>query len=88
MADCFALTTQKIHLVQQARHSVQLNQIDNIVLSCKSLMGQLELLVLVDATPAELGLAAAADQTAAVGAHSVLDQIGEIVCSKLFLALN
>ena len=88
MANCFALTTQEIHLVKEARYSVQLNHIHDVVLVCKSLDGQLELLVLVDAAPAELGLAAAAEQTAAESAQSVLDQVREVVGGKLLLALN
>ena len=59
--------------MQEVRHPVQLNKIHDVVLFFKSLEGQLKLLVLVDAAPAELRLAAAAEQTAAEGAHRVLD---------------
>ena len=87
-ADCFALATQEINLVQEARHSVQLNQIHDVALVCESLEGQLKLLVLVDAAPAEWRLAAAAEQTTAESAQSVLDQVREVVGGKLLLALN
>ena len=50
-------------------------------------MGQLELLVLVDAAPAELGLAAATEQTAAESSECELDQVREVVGGKLLLAL-
>ena len=70
------------------RHSVQLCQIYDVVLFCKSLEGQFKLLVLVDAAPAELRLAAAAEQTAAESAQNELDQIGEVVGGNLLLAVN
>ena len=70
------------------RHSVELSQIHDVLLFCKSLEGQFKLLVLVDAAPAELRLAAAAEQTAAESSQSVLDQVREVVGGKLLLALN
>ena len=88
MVNCFALATQKANLVQKPRHSVQLNQINDVVLLCKSLEGQLKLLVLVDSATTGLGLVAAAEQTAAVSAQSVLDHVREIVYGKLLLALK
>ena len=59
--------------MQEMRHSVQLNQINDVMLFCESLERQLKLMVLVDAAPAEWRLAAAAEQTAAESAQSVLD---------------
>ena len=53
MANCFALVPQEVYLVQEARHPVQLNKIDDVVLFCKSLKSQLEFLVLIDAAPQE-----------------------------------
>ena len=73
VTNCFALAAQEVHLVQEARHSVQLNQIHDVVLFCKSLESHFELFVLVDAAFAELGLAAAAEQTTAESAQSFLD---------------
>ena len=86
--DCFALSSQETHFVQEARHSIQLNQIHDVVLLCKSLDGHLKLLVLVHAALAKLGLAAAAEQTAAKDAQSVLHQIGDVIGGELLLALD
>ena len=57
---CFALSAQEVYLVQEVRHSVQLNHVHDVMLSYKSFHSQLELLILVDASLAELGLATAA----------------------------
>lgn len=53
--------------MEQVRYSVQLNQVDDVVLSCESLESQLKFLVLVDASSAVKPLVATAEQTAAVG---------------------
>ena len=45
-------------------------------------------MVFVDAAPAELRLAAATKQTAAVGAQNVLHQIGEVVGCEVNLTFN
>lgn len=58
------------------------------MLSCKSIEGHLKLPVLIDATPAELGFAAVAEQTAAVSAKNILGHIGKVVGGKLLLALD
>ena len=65
-----------------------MNQIHDVMLVCKSLEGQLELLILVDAASAELRLSAVVEQTAAQIAQSKLDQVSEIIGSKPPLALN
>ena len=88
MVNCFALVAQEVHFVQEARYSIQLDQIHNIELVCKSLEGELKLLVLFDAASTELGFAAAVEQTTAEIAHSELDQVSEVIGGKLLFTLN
>ena len=61
MANCLTLASHEVHLVQKARHPIKLNHIDDVVLFCKSLKGQLKLLVFVNSVPAELFFATAAE---------------------------
>ena len=58
------------------------------MLFCESFEGYLKLLVLVHAAPAELGLAAAAEETAAKSAQSVIDQVREVIRGKRLVALK
>ena len=88
MANCLTLSSNEVYLVQKARHPIELNHIDDVVLFCKSLKSQLKFLVLDDAAPAELRLAAIVQQTATVVAQCVLNHVGKIVGSKRILALD
>lgn len=74
--------------MQEVRDSVQLNQINDVVLFTKSREGQFKFLVFVDAVPAEQGLAAAVEQTTEVRSQSVLDQVGKVIGCERLLALD
>ena len=59
MVDCLSLTSYKVHLVQESRDSIQLNQVYDVVLFGKPRESQFKFLVLVDPVSAELELTTA-----------------------------
>ena len=77
-----------MHFVQQTRHSVELDQTDDVRLVCKALQSLLKLPVLGHTPIAGITPAATPFQTATEGAQKVLDQVGAIVCREFLFALN
>ncbi len=74
--------------MQQTRHSVKLDQTDDVRLVCKALQSLLKLPVLGHALFAVDILEEAPFKTATEGAQKVLDQVGAIVGRELLFSLN